>query len=113
VTEVTSPEGRLFYVSMSLNGSVHLHNHDGTASFYGNSDKQLIPYEPYSDYKNGDEVYAHDGDNPIPAAAYFFGLDGEGRPLTYPRGTSPFTYVEEDGVVRTWDYCEKAKKEDK
>jgi hypothetical protein len=114
VTEITSPEGRLFYVSMSLNGSVHLHNHDGTASFYGNSDKQLIPYEPYADFKIDDKVYASDEENdPTPLARHFAGLSEDGRPTTFNSGRTSFTKAAERDVM-SWKFCKKAEpKQDK
>jgi hypothetical protein len=115
VTEIELPDGSLCFASAQSQGFLRFHYSNGKVlGLGGNRDLDLFPYEPYGDYKNGDEVYVHDGNNPIPTAAYFFGLDGEGRPLTYPSGTSPFTYVAEDGVMSAWDFCEKAApKEDK
>jgi hypothetical protein len=112
VTEVTSPEGRLFYVSMSLNGSVHLHNHDGTASFYGNSDKQLIPYEPYADFEINDKVYGRDDELDDSEGGHFAGLTDDGRPTTFHNGGTSFTRYPHQRTA--WNFCEKiAPKEDK
>jgi hypothetical protein len=109
VTETVMPLGTINHVSVSNTGGMRFHNPDGVV-FNGNVDFDLIPYEPYSDYENGNEVYVHDGDDE-PQAAYFFGLDKNGNPLTYPSGTSPFTWVAADGPMSPWDYCYKAKED--
>jgi hypothetical protein len=112
VTEIKSPFGGVQYVSVSSNNGVRIHDvtGEGFAGVHGSFD--LIPYEPYSDFKHGDKVYVHDGDN-LPIAAYFRGLNCSGDPLTYPNGTSPFTWRTLDGDMTPWDYCEKADKGDK
>jgi hypothetical protein len=113
VTQIEMPNGEIFLTSVTKAGAIFHHNPPGDRVNYSvDYSFDLIPYEPYSDYKNGDKVYVHDGDN-LPIAAYFRGLNASGDPLTYPNGTSPFTWRTLDGDMTPWDYCEKADKGDK
>jgi hypothetical protein len=110
VIEITSPEGRLFYVSMSFYGMAHFHNHDGTSNCYCANRRDLIPYEPYADFKIDDKVYVKDTAHQYQQiCGHFAGVNENGQPTTFINGRTSFTGAE---AVR-WNFCEKAKKEDK
>jgi hypothetical protein len=110
VTEIKSPFGASFYISMSSGGTLHNHFTSGinmgVITIY-----DLIPYEPYADFNIDDEVYVKDTEednNPLPA--HFARLDKDGKPTVFSHGCTSFTA---SNLTLAWNFCEKANKEDK
>ena len=110
VTEIKAPEGYTQYVSMSGNNIMRTHGIDGY-TFFGPSNHDLIPYEPYSDFKIDDKVYVTDFKDGISQPAYWAGLDKHGKATAFIKGGTSFT--RNKGDVNSWNFCEKANKEDK
>ena len=117
VTDIELPSGKLQYISVSELGVLRVHVSSGVAfNRNGNFDLHpydLIPYEPYADFKIDDEVYASDKENDqnnLPR--HFAGLNGEGKPTTFDGGQTSFT-TSIERYVSSWNFCEKANKEDK
>jgi hypothetical protein len=111
VTEIYAPAGYHQYVSVNDDSCMRIHDTDGTA-FIGSSLYDLIPYEPYADFKINDEVHCwNDAGNGIITSGHFAGLNSEGRPTAFTMGGTSFT--RHSLQVNAWFFCEKAKKEDK
>ena len=105
VTEIKAPEGYTQYVSMSGNNIMRTHGIDGY-TFFGPSNHDLIPYEPYSDFKIDDKVNCWDDDNDELEWGHFAGLDNHGKPTTFHKGGTSFT---RSSIQRySWNFCEKA-----
>jgi hypothetical protein len=111
VTEIKTPNGEIFFTSAKNDGDIFIHNPTGGIRHYsGDHSLDLIPYEPYADFKIDDKVYVKDVEsdmNPMPG--HFAGLNENGQPTTFLGGCTSFTC---SGTIR-WNFCEKAKKEDK
>jgi hypothetical protein len=110
VTEIKSPFGASFYISMSSGGTLHNHFTSGinmgVITIY-----DLIPYEPYSDFKIDDEVNVTDFKHGDPIPAHWSGLDKHGRATAFINGGTSFTRSKDETIY--WKFCEKANKEDK
>jgi hypothetical protein len=113
VTEIVMTDGEVCYVSVTENEGIFIHQPDGKIMIRSCSVYDLIPYEPYGDYEIDDEVYASDKENDqnnLPR--HFAGLNGEGKPTTFDGGQTSFT-TSIERYVSSWNFCEKANKEDK
>jgi hypothetical protein len=113
VTEIVMPDGSMCFTSVHVQGFLMLHYSNGEV-LRVNRDLDLIPYEPYSDFKIDDEVYVYDdddGDEFTKEAAHFAGIDKEGNPTAFRNGGTSFTRNPLE--IDSWDHCEKANKEDK
>ena len=106
VTEIKAPEGYTQYVSMSGNNIMRTHGIDGY-TFFGPSNHDLIPYEPYADFKIDDEVYVRDYEEEDDQSwpAHWAGLDKDGRPTVFTHGCTSFTT---SGGTVAFKFCEKA-----
>jgi hypothetical protein len=111
VTEIKSPFGGVQYVSVSSNNGVRIHDvtGEGFAAVHGSFD--LIPYEPYSDFKIDDKVNVTDFKDGDPIQAHWSGLDEDGRATAFINGGTSFTRSKDETIY--WKFCEKANKEDK
>jgi hypothetical protein len=110
VTEIYAPNGDMKHISISKDNRMITHNKNGLIleDFGGAYD--LIPYDPYADFKIDDKVYVKDAEhdnNPMPG--HFAGLNENGQPTTFLGGCTSFTC---SGTIR-WNFCEKADREDK
>lgn len=66
----------------------------------------LIAVTPYDDFKIDDKVLVWDSLNyDNKKKRHFAGVDKDGKPMTFPIGTTSFTYDNEPLI--TWDFCEK------
>jgi hypothetical protein len=111
VTEIVMTDGEVCYVSVTENEGIFIHQPDGKIMIRSCSVYDLIPYEPYSDYVIDDKVYGRYIENEKPTAGHFAGLNSDGKPTTFNFGGTSFT--RHYRLVDTWNFCEKAKKEDK
>jgi hypothetical protein len=115
VTEIVMPDGEIFFTSVRKDGYLFNHNPAGGLRHYSvNNSFDLIPYEPYSDFKIDDAVYVSNSkivgrETP----RHFAGLSDDGRPVAFPGGLTSFTHKPSDCGLITWQFCEKASKEDK
>jgi hypothetical protein len=113
VTEIERPDGEIFFTSVSKDSVIFNHNPLGERTNYSiNYAYDLIPYEPYTDFKIDDEVYVSDFKDNDPIQAHWSGLDENGKPTTFAGGKTSFTSSEDDQLY-VWNFCEKANKEDK
>ena len=110
VTEIYAPAGYHQYVSVNDDNCMRIHDTDGTA-FLGTCLYDLIPYEPYSEYEIDDKVNCWDDDNDEILSGHFAGLTTDGKPTIFHDGGTSFTRHPLQRTV--WNFCEKAKKEDK
>ena len=117
VTELLMPDGDTVLLSVSTIGIIRNHFSGGVEIFSEDNQCDLIPYEPYSDFKIDDKVNAYDDHNLkgegrwYRGPYHFAGLDADGRPTTFWGGGTSFTRTADQTSV--WDHCEKANKEDK
>jgi hypothetical protein len=112
VTEIVRPDGEIWLVSTSLLGGIRMHYPSGTIFMRNKeSDYDLIPYEPYSDYVIDDNVNVWDDDDGDILSGHFAGLTTDGKPTIFHNGGTSFTRHSLDRYV--WNFCEKADKEDK
>jgi hypothetical protein len=115
VTEIELPDGEVQYVSISKAGDMRLSGSDG-AVFNGSNKLDLIPYEPYADFKIDDKVNGWDDDDGDILSGHFAGLTTDGKPTIFHNGGTSFT--RHPTQRSSWNFCEKAfcdkaKKEDK
>ena len=111
VTEIEMTNGSVQFVSVSLSDGIKTHYsyhalliaHDKEIAY------DLIPYEPYSDFKIDDEVYVWDVKDGFKIAAHWSGLNENGQPTVFIYGRTSFT----GEASERWNFCEKANKEDK
>ena len=113
VTEIVMTDGEVCYVSVTDNEGIFIHQPDGKIMIRSCSVYDLIPYEPYADFKIDDKVYVRDHWAGTLFARHFAGLDKYGKPTAWPDGTTSFTGGFEDSDPIAWNFCEKANKEDK
>ncbi|MFT5451715.1 MAG: hypothetical protein ACI9N9_001201 [Enterobacterales bacterium] len=109
VTEIVMPDGSMCFTSVHVQGFLMLHYSNGKV-LEVSRDLDLIPYEPYADFKIDDKVYVKDAEhdkNPMPG--HFAGLNENGQPTTFLGGCTSFTCSD----INSWNFCEKANKEDK
>jgi hypothetical protein len=110
VTDIELPSGIVFFTSVSINGFVFDHNsHGERRGFSDINDYDLIPYEPYADFKINDEVYSRDSVHDDWLRGHFAGLVN-GKPTVFVFGKSLFTSM---CINVTVNFCKKANKEDK
>jgi hypothetical protein len=108
VTEIKMPNGSTQYTSVTKEGGMRWHSNDGEGFDHKHD---LIPYEPYADFKIDDEVHCWNDENGIVTSAHFSGLNSKGRPTTFTMGGTSFT--RHSLQVNAWIFCEKADREDK
>ena len=112
VTEIEGTDGQVRYASITKDNTLKGHYPGGQISNLCKSDHDLTPYEPYADFKIDDKVNAWNcARNGIVTSGHFAGLNSEGSPTTFYMGGTSFTRNCLDRCV--WNFCEKAKKEDK
>jgi hypothetical protein len=111
VTEIVMPGGEMRYVSATKSHGLRTHRTDGSILAHGYNELDLIPYEPYADFKIDDKVNVTDFKDNDPIQAHWSGLDENGRPTTFTNGGTSFTRSKEETIY--WKFCEKANKEDK
>jgi hypothetical protein len=105
VTEIYAPAGYHQYVSVNDDSCMRIHDTDGTA-FIGSNQYDLIPYEPYSEFKIDDTVNGWDDESGEVTSGHFAGLDMNGRPTIFHNGGTSFT---RHPLQRSsWNFCEKA-----
>jgi hypothetical protein len=106
VTEIKLPDGDMHIISVVESGFIIIHDSVGKRFNRLMIDKyDLIPYEPYADFKIDDEVYVKDDEHDMnPLAGHFAGLNENGQPTTFLGGCTSFTH---SGIIR-WNFCEKA-----
>jgi hypothetical protein len=110
VTEVQMVNGEVKYISVSNNNILRTHFITGLELNSCQTSWDLIPYEPYADFKIDDEVHCKDTAHQYQQiCGHFAGVNGNGQPTTFVDGRTSFTEKE----TVHWLYCEKAKKEDK
>jgi hypothetical protein len=109
VTEIVMPDGSMCLTSVQVQGFLRFHYGTGKV-LEGSRDLDLFPYEPYADFKIDDKVYVKDTAHQYQQiCGHFAGVNENGQPTTFINGRTSFTGSE---AVR-WNFCEKAKKEDK
>jgi hypothetical protein len=108
VTEIEQPAGYSQYVSVTDDNCMRMHRQTGEA-FLGTCLYDLIPYEPYADFKIDDEVYSRDSVHDDWLRGHFAGLVN-GKPTVFVFGKSLFTSM---CINVTVNFCKKANKEDK
>jgi hypothetical protein len=111
VTEIVMTDGEVCYVSVTENEGIFIHQPDGKIMIRSSSVYDLIPYEPYSDYEIDDEVNCWDISEDIKQLGHFGGLSNNGKPTAFFDGGTSFTKNKFER--NEWNFCEKAKKEDK
>jgi hypothetical protein len=111
VTEIYAPNGDMKHISISRDNRMTTHNKNGLILEDFGTAYDLIPCEPYADFKIDDEVYVTDFKDGDPIQAHWSGLDEDGKPTTFINGGTSFTRSKEETIY--WKFCEKAKKEDK
>jgi hypothetical protein len=109
VTEIELPNGNVRLLSVSNNGVLRDYFCDGLQKQLLIHEYDLIPYEPYADFKIDDKVYVWDFKGGVKMAAHWSGLNQNGQPTVFLGGCTSFT---EHGT-NSWNFCEKANKEDK
>jgi hypothetical protein len=110
VTEIEIPNGNVRLLSVSNNGVLRDYFCDGRQRQLESHEYDLIPYEPYSDFKIDDKVYVKDTAHQYQQiCGHFAGVNENGQPTTFINGRTSFTGAE---AVR-WNFCEKADREDK
>jgi hypothetical protein len=115
VTEIKKPRTNDFWIiAVDEDSYITHHSKNGLRlNVIGHDPFDLIPYEPYSDYKINDEVYGRDDERDEGKNAHFARLSDDGRPQTFPGGLTSFTYRPLNCGLVTWNFCEKADKGDK
>jgi hypothetical protein len=108
VTDIAMPDGSMCFTSVHVQGFLMLHYSNGEV-LRVNRDLDLIPYEPYSDFKIDDEVYVWDVKDGIKIAGHWSGLNENGQPTVFIYGRTSFT----GEASERWNFCEKANKEGK
>jgi hypothetical protein len=108
VTEIKMPNGSRQYTSVTKEGGMRWHSNDGEGFDHKHD---LIPYEPYADFKIDDKVYSWDDENGEVGCGHFAGLTADGKPTTFRDGGTSFTRHHLERFE--WNFCEKANKEDK
>jgi hypothetical protein len=112
VTEIVMPDDDTVLLSVSKIGVIRNHFSGGIEICSEDNQYDLIPYEPYADFKIDDEVYVTDFKDGISQPAYWAGLDKHGKATAFIKGGTSFT--RNKGDVNSWNFCEKrAPKEDK
>jgi hypothetical protein len=111
VTEIELPDDDTVLLSVSKIGVIRNHFSGGIEICSEDNQYDLIPYEPYSDFKIDDEVCVWDTKEGIKHRAHFAGLNSEGKPTGFGLGGTSFTRHSLDRYV--WNFCEKADREDK
>lgn len=111
VTEIKLPNKNIVFISVVKSGYTIKHNSIGKRLDASSLLKEydLIPYEPYKDYKIDDKVYCGDSVNSISTAGHFSKVNKYGQPTTFVDGRTSFTEKE----TVSWNYCEKANKKNK
>jgi hypothetical protein len=111
VTEIELPNGNVRLLSVSNNGVLRDYFCDGLQKQLLIHEYDLIPYEPYADFKIDDKVYVKDTSayKYQQVCGHFAGVNKNGQPTTFVDGRTSFTEKE----TLHWLYCEKANKEDK
>jgi hypothetical protein len=109
VTEIVMPDGSMCLTSVQVQGFLRFHYGTGKV-LEGSRDLDLFPYEPYADFKIDDEVYVRDNIDGMEHARHFAGVTSMGLPTTFINGLTSFTG---NNQKNTWNFCEKANKEDK
>jgi hypothetical protein len=108
VTKIVMPNGEIFLTSVRKDGYLFNHNPTGGLRHYSvNNSYDLIPYEPYADFKIDDEVYSRDSVHDDWARGHFAGLVN-GKPTVFVFGKSLFTSM---CINVTVNFCKKANKE--
>ena len=107
VTEIVMTDGEVCYVSVTENEGIFIHQPDGKIMIRSCSVYDLIPYEPYADFKIDDEVNVTDFKDNDPIQAHWSGLDENGKPTTFAGGKTSFTSSEDDQLY-VWNFCQKA-----
>jgi hypothetical protein len=111
VAKIELPDGGVSYVSVTKSGRLVTHRPNGTLQAFANDGFDLIPYEPYSDFKIDDKVHGWNEKPGQVESGHFAGLTDDGRPTTFHWGGTSFTRL---SLQRNaWNFCEKADKEDK
>jgi hypothetical protein len=111
VTQIELPDGDTVLLSVSKIGVIRNHFSSGNEIFSEDNQHYLIPYEPYADFKIDDEVNSWDDENGEVGCGHFAGLDMNGKPTTFHNGGTSFT--RHSSQRYSWNFCEKANKEDK
>jgi hypothetical protein len=111
VTEIVMTDGEVCYVSVTEYEGIFIHQPDGKIMIRSCSVYDLIPYDPYADFKIDDKVNTWDDDNGEVGCGHFAGLDKHGKATTFYNGGTSFTRHSTQRY--SWNFCEKAKKEDK
>jgi hypothetical protein len=111
VTEIVMPYDQLRYVSVTNNEVLRTHYSDGQVMVNSCNIHDLIPYEPYADFKIDDKVNTWDDENGEVGCGHFAGLDKHGKATTFYNGGTSFTRHATQRY--SWNFCEKANKEDK
>jgi hypothetical protein len=104
VTEIESPLGDSILLSMSYCGGVSIHNTDGKNHLGHPLD--LIPYEPYSEFKIDDTVNGWDDESGEVTSGHFAGLTLDGKPTMFAFGGTSFTRYYHQRIA--FNFCEKA-----
>ena len=111
VAKIYAPNGDMKHISISKDSRMITHNKNGLILEDFGTAYDLIPYEPYSDYEIDDKVNCWDDDNDEIISGHFARLTTDGKPTIFHDGGTSFTRHPLQRTV--WNFCEKAKKEDK
>jgi hypothetical protein len=105
VTDIVMPDGSMCFTSVHVQGFLMLHYSNGEV-LKVNRDLDLIPYEPYADFKIDDAVNMYDVENSEVGCGYFAGLTPDGKPTTFRDGGTSFTRGPLERYE--WNFCEKS-----
>jgi hypothetical protein len=106
VTEIVMPDGEVRYVSVTLDECLIPHYPNGGVKELFSNKYDLIPYEPYADFKMDDEVKGWDHDDGLITSGHFAGLTLDGKPTMFALGGTSFTRYYHQRIA--FNFCEKA-----